>query len=173
MRLPHVRFTVRRMVAMGLVFIAAGLAGGWMFPMVTWVGPAARNLRFRVLYPTRGVPVPGARVALVHPYDPEQTPIEGVTDADGEVELRGEFRRFGGTDAWGRDRVTYFSYSPWEVEARAEGFQGYTAALGEQTFRSPGPPGAREPLRLGDPAPSPIAISTRPLAGKDQTTVRP
>lgn len=166
MRLFRVRFTAQRIMVAVLVFFAVGIAVGWMFPTVTWHGPAPRTLRFRVLDAGRGVPVPGARVALVHPSNPEQPPIEGVTDANGEVELHSVFWRAGGTDAWGRDRVTYFTYRPWEVEAQAEGFEVYAAALGEWMVRSLDPPEAREPLRLSDPALSPVFIRLKPVPVK-------
>ena len=114
-------------------------------PVVTWLGPADRTLRFRVVDSTRGTPVAGARVALVHPYDPEQSPIESETDTNGQVELRGQFRRFGGTDCRGH-RVTYFTYEPWGVEARAEGYKGYLAPLGEMSWVTSGISRAHEPL---------------------------
>lgn len=160
------RFTARRLRAALLAFVVVGVVVGFLAPpVVHWSGPATRTLRFRVLDAVQGTPVQGARVALIHPPDPEQAPIEAVTDVNGEVELRGVFRNCGGTDSQGRDRVTCFSYGLWGVQARSEGYQDFVAPLGNTGWTYSYPGWAHEPLELGDPAPSPINIRLSPVSG--------
>jgi hypothetical protein len=166
MRLPRLRLEVRHVVVAVLASLIIGVFIGLSAPPAEWVRSAFRTLRFRVVEVSLGVPVRGARVALVRPNGPAQLPNEGLTDASGQVELRGVFRECGGTYAWGRERVTYFTYRPWEVQVRAEGFEGYTAALGDWDETSPEPPGARETLKLSDPAPRPIVIRLKPMPAR-------
>jgi hypothetical protein len=147
-----------------LAFLLTGIVIGLLAPaQTTFIGPAYRTLRFQIINQSRSPPIAGARVALVHPYDPEQPQIEGMTDQQGSVELRGRFTHCGGGNAWRGSRVTFFTYSPWCVTVRADGFREIRCALGDRAATGDVP---TQLLNLSDPAPSPIIIGLQPLGGR-------
>jgi hypothetical protein len=163
---PRLAITLTKCLFAGSVaLLFIGFLIGLFTPTcVHFTGPADRNLHFQIVDQSRGAPVAGARVALVHPYDPEQPPIEGMTDRQGRVELRGRFFQSGGGDTWHAERVTYFTYSPWCVTVRADGYRDFRRALGDQATTGDT---RNQPLNLGDPAPSPIIIKMDQLASRE------
>jgi hypothetical protein len=83
-----------------------------------------------------------------------------MTDRQGVVELRGRFTHCGGSDTWRGSRVTFFTYSPWCVTVRADGFQEIRCAIGDRAATGDVP---TQLLNLSDPATSPIIIGLQPL----------
>jgi hypothetical protein len=72
---------------------------------------------------------------------------EGMTDRRGRVELRGRFIRSGGGDTWHGSRVKFFTYSPWCVTVRADGYRDFRRALGDHAAPGGCPHSAVEPER--------------------------
>ena len=83
-----------------------------------------------------------------------------MTDRQGLVDLRGRFTHSGGGDTWHGSRVTFFTYSPWCVTVRADGFREHRVALGDS---APFGEDRTQPLNLSDPAPSPILMKMEPI----------
>jgi hypothetical protein len=162
---PRPTITLPRYLFLGsLAFLLTGIVIGLLAPaQTTFIGPAYRTLRFQIIDQSRSAPIAGARVALVHPYDPEQPQIEGMTDQQGRVELRGRFTHCGGGDTWRGSRVTFFNYGPWCVTVRADGFQEIRCVLGDPAATRDVP---TQRLNLTDDAPSPIIVGLQPLGSR-------
>jgi hypothetical protein len=159
---PRLTFTLPRYLFLrSLAFLLTGIIIGLLAPAQThFIGPAYRTLHFQIVDQSRAAPIAGARVALVHSYDPEQPQIKGMTDRQGGVELRGLFTHCGGGGTWRGSRVTFFTYSPWCVTVRANGFREIRCALGDRAATGDV---STQLLNLSDPALSPIIIGLQPL----------
>ena len=125
----------QKLLYCAFVILALGLFIGYLTPYVTWVGPKFLTLRFQILEADLGEPVENARVVLIHSYDPEQPPIEGVTDRDGVVRLRARFTESGGSHRRDQQPASGFvSYGGWAVRVTSKGHDDLCAFLGDVRF---------------------------------------
>jgi hypothetical protein len=161
--------TLKRYVGPGvLAILLTGVLVGLLIPPSRcqhFTRPAYRALRFQVVDESRGGPISGARVTLLHPYDPEEPPVEVATEGEGLAEIRGRFTQSGSLDAQGEPQGVIFSYRPWCVTVQAVGFRDYRAALDDY---DPTNESSHQPLRLDDPAPTPILIRMERLVSQGQ-----
>jgi hypothetical protein len=143
------------------VVCAVGLACT-RIPVTAWSGAQWVNLTILVVDGGSGVPISGAEVELIHPFDDERPPVRGSTEADGRVVLRHRFYASGVDYLVGS--TSHVTFSPFVIRVTAKGCTEFRASLAR-------PDGASyqmataPPLNLSYPALRPVRISLSRLSG--------
>ena len=122
---PRLAIALTKCLFSGSVaLLLIGILTGLLTPArVHFIGPADRNLHFQIVDQSRGHRSPALAWRSSIPTILSSAPIEGITDRQGRVELRGRFTQSGGGDTWHGSRVTYYTYGPWCVTVRADGYR--------------------------------------------------
>lgn len=208
MRLPRMRFTVRRLMAavalcggcfallrlptpwIVLVVVGSGVCGaisfgvlldrgrgGWgikggvisgcialailfcLFGSIaSWYGARPVSLTFSVVDGSSGHPIPGAEVAVIHPFHDERPPVRGRTATDGRIALRNLFTAYG--MVYGVVSTEHVSFRPFVVRVTAEGFSEFRAPLAApDDLDLPDGNVTDPPLNLTYPVSGPVKIA--------------
>jgi hypothetical protein len=122
----------------------------------TWYGAKPVSLTFSVVDGSSGRPIPGAEVAVIHPFDEERLPVRGRTAADGRVALRNLFTAYG--MMYGVVTTEHVSFRPFMIQVTAEGFSEFPAPLATPDDLSYGKV-TYPPLNLTYPVSGPVKIT--------------
>ena len=145
MRLPRLRFTIRRMMVVVTVFgvVTVELIN---LPEAAWVGHASIPLEFVILDALTGQPLEGASIRLV-----ESTPeYEATTGAEGRSKIIINAMIGGRSSLVRNTRVVNYA---WALVVTADHYRGVNEPLWEV---------ARGPRYHSDPAPPPIVVRPVP-----------
>lgn len=147
------RFRMRTLLLLPVV-----CAGGLFccrIPLSHWSGVKGVDLAILIVGSDDGLPIEGAEVELLHPFDPERPTVKGRTARDGRVVLRNRFNASGyNYVVGGSERV---SFVPWSIRVDARGFSKFRAAL-KSSVVGPDEEATDPPLNLSYPISGPVTV---------------
>ncbi len=146
MRLPRLRFNIKRMM---VVFAVFGVMTVVLIILseADWVGHASIPLEFVILDAVTGQPLEGASIRLVE----SRPEYEATTGAEGRAKIIINAMIGGRSSLVRNTRVVNYA---WELVVAADHYRGVNESLREVT---------RGPRYHSDPAPPPIVVRLVPL----------